>query len=344
MNECEVRALVREFAPIVRDYCEKQTAPLLARIAVLEACSPERGERGERGEKGDDGPPGDAADPEATKAMIEKVVAASLNPAVVKALMDGAQEAVAKQPPLATQAWVGEQLAALPQSKDGEPGKSVTLEDVRPVIEAEALRLASAIPAPKDGQSVTLDDVRPLVERCVQEEVKTLPSPKDGIGIKGAIIDRDGNLVLTLDNGSNMNAGRVAANEIDMQQVEATLKRAVDALPKPKDGVDGFGFDDLTIESDGERAFTFKFIQGEREKAFPFTVPLVLDRGVFKEGNDYVTGDGVSWAGSFWIAREATTAKPGDGSTAWRLAVKRGRDGRDLSPLRPSTPSTVKLR
>ena len=55
---------------------------------------------------------------------------------------------------------------------------------------------------------------------------------------------------------------------------------------------------------------------------------LVLDAGVWKEGQAYVPGDAVTLGGSLFIAQAETTAKPGK-SDEWRLAVKRGTDGRD---------------
>lgn len=55
---------------------------------------------------------------------------------------------------------------------------------------------------------------------------------------------------------------------------------------------------------------------------------IVLDAGVWKDGTTYVAGDGVTLGGSFFIAQTTTTAKPGK-SDEWRLAVKRGTDGRD---------------
>ncbi len=47
-----------------------------------------------------------------------------------------------------------------------------------------------------------------------------------------------------------------------------------------------------------------------------------------QDGREYARGSCVTWDGSLWIARRETTARPGDGS-AWQLAVKHGRDGRD---------------
>lgn len=95
-----------------------------------------------------------------------------------------------------------------------------------------------------------------------------------------------------------------------------------------KDGADGLGFDDLTVEHDGERGFTFKFQRGDVVKAFSFTVPATIDRGVFN-GGAYAKGDGVTFGGSYWIAqKDAPDGKPGL-SADWRLAVKKGRDGKD---------------
>jgi hypothetical protein len=95
-----------------------------------------------------------------------------------------------------------------------------------------------------------------------------------------------------------------------------------------KDGRDGLGFDDLDVVYDGERTLTVRFMQGERMREFPCLLPIVLDRGVYKDGRDYERGDAVTWAGSLWIAQEPTGEKP-DGGGGWRLAVKRGRDGKD---------------
>lgn len=97
-----------------------------------------------------------------------------------------------------------------------------------------------------------------------------------------------------------------------------------------KDGTDGLGFDDLAVEQTDERTLTMKAIRGSQVKELgTFTFPVEIYRGVFVEGKSYERGDGVTWGGSEWHCNEQTTAKPGDGSKAWTLKVKRGRDGRD---------------
>ena len=57
---------------------------------------------------------------------------------------------------------------------------------------------------------------------------------------------------------------------------------------------------------------------------------IPLDAGVWTE-RAYAAGDSVSHGGSLFIAQVDTSAKPGK-SDDWRLAVKRGADGRDWRP------------
>jgi integrin beta 3 len=98
--------------------------------------------------------------------------------------------------------------------------------------------------------------------------------------------------------------------------------------PAGKDGADGLGFENLSMDYDGERTFTFVVASGDKEKRWPFVVPFVIDRGVWKAGTTYQRGDAVSWAGSLWIAQQETTQRPGDGETSWRLSAKKGNDGK----------------
>jgi hypothetical protein len=108
------------------------------------------------------------------------------------------------------------------------------------------------------------------------------------------------------------------------------------AGPAGRDGVDGVGFDDLIVEHDGERAFTFKCLRGEVVKVLgTFTIPVPLYRGVWVDGRGYEPGDNVTRDGSEWHCHTPTTTKPGDGSKAWTLKVKRGRDGKDGPPGPP---------
>lgn len=94
------------------------------------------------------------------------------------------------------------------------------------------------------------------------------------------------------------------------------------------DGVDGLGFDDIDITHDGERGFSIAVVRGDRRKEFTFQLPVVLERGVYKADREYERGDAVTADGSYWIAqKDSPQGKPGQ-SPDWRLAVKKGRDGK----------------
>jgi hypothetical protein len=53
-------------------------------------------------------------------------------------------------------------------------------------------------------------------------------------------------------------------------------------------------------------------------------------KGAFKPGETYVPGNFISAGGSLWHCNTPTDERPGSGGEAWTLAVKRGRDGKDL--------------
>jgi integrin beta 3 len=95
------------------------------------------------------------------------------------------------------------------------------------------------------------------------------------------------------------------------------------------DGKDGLGFEDISMDFDQDRTFTLTFARGTLTKSFSFVLPYMRYQGVYNEGQKYTAGDVVTWAGSTWHCAEPTTTKPGEGSKAWTLCVKRGRDGKD---------------
>ena len=145
--------------------------------------------------------------------------------------------------------------------------------------------------------------------KAVESNLLELAQRPEQISVKSAFIDREGSLVLTFSNGETKELGNVVGDD-------------------GKPGADGLGFDDLSVDYDGEKTLTLKFNRGEQSKEFPLALPIVMDRGVYKDGASYQAGDGVTWAGSFWIAQEDTADKPDTGK-GWRLAGKKGRDGKD---------------
>lgn len=106
-----------------------------------------------------------------------------------------------------------------------------------------------------------------------------------------------------------------------------------------KDGRDGRDGKDGVASVDEIRAEVTRALAGVRAELdaevqkrvteVVATLPTLRYRDVWKEGESYRAGDMVTWAGAMWHANEPNTVKPGDGK-AWTLAVKRGRDGKDL--------------
>lgn len=194
----------------------------------------------------------------------------------------------------------------------------------------------AAVPLPKDGQDGApgapgkdgrdgVDGKDGLEGRAGADGLHG----KDGVGLAGSVIDRDGQLVVTLTDGTQKTLGPVVGK---------------DGAPG-KDGEDGLGFDDLSVEmADDGRTIVHRWERGERSKEARLQLAVVLDRGVYTPEKDYQAGDGVTWGGSFWIAqRETKGEKPGEGNDAFRLSVKRGRDGRDGVMKPPPDKGPVKL-
>lgn len=107
--------------------------------------------------------------------------------------------------------------------------------------------------------------------------------------------------------------------------------KAIDRMPRAqdgKDGVDGIGWDSMSVDHDGERTFTLVFDKGDEQHTFPVKLPMVIDKGFWQDGTSAEQGDGFTFGGSYWIAQKDTDTKPEIGNADWRLAVRRGRDGK----------------
>jgi hypothetical protein len=244
-------------------------------------------------------------------------------------------------------AEVAKRIAELPAPKDG---KDVDMAAVKSEI-AEQVRLAvAATPLPKDGrdgadgkdgapgldgQGVDMVVVASTIKELIKEAVAALPAARDGRDGANGKDGTDGKS-FTLCEAEELLKHHWSGWELDFERRAAvTLEKALERMPKPangangKDGVDGLGFDDLQVEHDGGRRVSLKFARGDRVKEFSFDLPVVIDRGIYKDGSAYSAGDGVTWGGSYWIAQCETKSKPDGADSGWRLAVKKGRDGKD---------------
>jgi hypothetical protein len=319
------KAFGQEIVAAVKAHVDKSIGPLLARMEMLEA-------RFAGLPTPKDGEPGKDADPDEVAAIVVRELRSEI---------DGVRAAVEALPPPIEipslpelpdiPALIADAVAAIPAPQDG---KDADPEQVAALVRQEAERILAGWERPRDGidgKSVTLEDVSLVAQTMIStrwaEFVRDVALPhdgKDGVGLAGMLIDREGHLVATMTDGSTRNLGPVVGKDGDPGKNGEPGKA----------GADGVGFDDLDLV-ETEAGVFLRCIKGETVKEW--RLPIVIDRGVFKEGQTYRKGDGVTWGGSFWIAQEETVEQP-DRRKGWRLAVKRGRDGSDFDPNKPPKP------
>lgn len=77
------------------------------------------------------------------------------------------------------------------------------------------------------------------------------------------------------------------------------------------------------------RTFTFKrTLTSGRTFQCTFKMPVVISRGIFKDGTEYSMGDSVVWDNSTWTCQvESTKAKPGT-SPDWLMSARKGGEGK----------------
>ena len=193
---------------------------------------------------------------------------------------------------------------------DGKDGASVSLADVLPALKDQVADYLAAIPAPQDGKDG--------VDGKDGSDGERGDPGRDGLDVKDLFRADGGRLVAVMSDGTTKDLGEYVGRD------GAAGANGKDGA----DGRDGFGFDDLTFEQTGERSAVLRFAKGEQVKEFAITLPGFVDRGVWKDAEEYQPGDGVTYGGSFWIAQAGADGRPDTGK-GWRLAVKKGRDGKD---------------
>lgn len=282
LGELVVREIERATEPL-----RTEAAALRQRIADLEAREAPKGDKGDAGERGEAGPAGEQGPqgepgPQGETGANGKDGNDAPPPTdeqvtqAVRSVLEGERSLIAEQ----VERWF--EINPPPTGPKGEPGA--------PGERGEKGDPGERGMDGKDGQA--------------------------GPVVVAAIKDSDGELILTLTDGT-------------------LLKTGIFDGKNGRDGTDGaigpsgLGFEDLTAEVglDG-RTLILGYVRGDVRQTFELKLALPVDRGAYQEGEAYQKGDEVTYAGSLWRAVEDTTDRP-TGSDKWRLAVRRGRDGKD---------------
>lgn len=298
-----MQALADQIIDAMRGYVSRSLAGIVARLEAVEARQPERGEKGEPGPAGKD------ADIEPLRAELREFMAAQPVP------RDGV---------------------------DGEPGRDGKDADEDAIERAVMDRVLAAldeIPRPKDGidgrdgKDADEDAITARVTERALAAIESWPRPKDGedglpgrdalqLDVQPGIDERRSYLRGTF---ASHRGGLVRAyrNSDPLDECDGDIERAGWSVVVN-------GIDDWAIEQQDERRFVVALRGTDgRTVQKDVSLPVVLDRGVWREGTVYARGDAVTWGGSLWIAQaDEAIGKPGDNND-FRLAVKRGRDGRD---------------
>jgi hypothetical protein len=295
--------------------------------------------------------PGKDADPEVVRELVRKAIAdlptpkdgesidvgtlmTSIHTAAAQAVQalgkpkDGTsvdREDVAAMIAVEVQRQVGQ----LPAAKAGEPGKSVTVDEVRPVIEAEVAAAVKSIRVPEDGKSVDLTEVKAMVEAAVA----LIPTPKNGdsvtvedvrpmlaemvAGIEVPVPDVTGPVKEAVSKA----VSETVRDEVARADVPGLVARAVAAIPAPEPGKPGESVHPDTVRLMVQEAVTKAVQELPDPEPGKDADPAVMAQSVHEEVQR-----------QFDALRPLIKGEPGDpGAGIESMDMDLGADGRTLT-------------
>ena len=153
----------------------------------------------------------------------------------------------------------------------------------------------------------------------------------DGIGLAGAMIDRDGNLQITMTNGEVKNLGPVVGKD-GINGTNGT------------DGKDGLSLDSFDMEYIPEsHEIAIKAVCQGRSKEIRYSAGGIRPAGYWREGTKAKAGEAWVHDGSLWVAMKDCASKPATNDDGWIIAARKGRDGENGKAAKPVDNSPIKL-
>lgn len=176
----------------------------------------------------------------------------------------------------------------------------------------------------KDAEPVSDEQLAKQVSKYMSDNPVIAEKGDQGTGLVDAMIDRTGNLVLTMTDGRMKELGLVVGK---------------DGNPG-KDGADGLCFDDLTVSFDGD-AIVHEYQRGEKSLTQRFPINVMKHIGFWRAGMEAKSGNVTTHNGCSWLCLKDTSEVPSYESKDWILSARKGRDGLDARDAKPAEP--VKL-
>ena len=291
-----------EFGKAMGSIVSSAIAPLQKRIEELEARQPERGDRGEQGlagEKGMDGLPG------------EKGLQGDAGPQGER----GEKGEPGKDAEVDVEAIIAGVVAKLLASD-----KLDTLADIAATEAVVKHFEANPVQHGKEGPQ------GPQGEKGL--DGKDGDKGADGIGLAGALIDRDGALVVTLTNGEAKSLGPVVGKNGE----------------PGSHGKDGLSVADVsrTYDPDAHEVVE-RWVVGSETKELRYPAGGIRPGGFWREGLKSYANQAITHDGALWIAKRDNASKPClENADDWQLAARKGRDGKDGKNIIPDGPVSLK--
>lgn len=340
----DLEALGDGLADLVLDAVQRATAPLHKQIADLQARAPAPAEKGDKGDPGEPGRDGVAPSVDDLRPLVLEAVAAAV--ADIPPPKDG--EPGQKGDPGENAPPPSDEQVEAAVQRAFEPREGI----LNPVA-AEVRRYLEAFPpqagdkgdpgepgaAGKDAAPVTGEQIAEAVAKWLEANPPAAGKDgadgkdgekgdpgKDGLGLAGSLIDRSGNLIVTMTDGTTRDLGPVEGSDGKDGKDGVDGK---DGEPGPA----GFSLEDFDSEvRDGGRTLVLSFTAGDTKHTVEHQLDTMIYRGTYKAGQEYQPGDTVTCGGQTYHCNSATAERPDGGSAAWTICSRRGRDGKDADP------------
>lgn len=206
----------------------------------------------------------------------------------------------------------------------------ISAVDAGLLVEERALTLVDEFNTAIDEMKKTIEPVvlssfMPEIEEKIAEKIAEIPLPANGSdGING----KDGNDALHIEILPSISFDKSYPRGT-YAMMNGGVMRSYQKTHGEKGwetAWNGIASIDTTMKDARTVSVVSVLTDGTRDEK-TFSLPTMIYRGVFKDGDDYQCGDVATFGGSLWHCDKETREKPGQ-SNDWTLAAKKGRDGK----------------